>query len=92
MWRKGTYGEIQWVGVPYKDYRQKYDEIYPNGWRLANLSNYVIGGKVYYSAVFKKKQTPDREYDIYSWEYDDFRAKEDELRKKGWRVFLLNTY
>lgn len=91
VWRKGNLGQIQWVGVSYKDYRAKYDQIFPQGWRLSLLSNYVVGGKVYYSAVFTQ-QGAEPERQIYSWEYEDFRAKADELRKQGWELSIVNTY
>jgi hypothetical protein len=55
IWRKGSHGEVQVYGWTYADYRAKYDELYPEGWRLYILNAYVLpGGEVRYNAVWRQ--------------------------------------
>jgi hypothetical protein len=55
IWRPGSHGEIQVYGWTYADYRAKYDELWPKGWRLYILNPYVLpGGEVRYDAVWRQ--------------------------------------
>src|SRR5262249_48545462 len=46
--------EIQVYGWSYEDYRKKYDELWPQGWRLYILQSYVMpNGQVLYNAVWR---------------------------------------
>jgi hypothetical protein len=90
VWRQGSGEEIQAHGWTYEQYRRKYDEIFPKGWRLHLLKNTVEQGQTLYSAVWRKSTVP--EYQIYGWKYEDYRKKYDEIFPNGWRLFILNSY
>ena len=90
VWRQGSGEEIQVYGWTYEQYRKKYDEIFPKGWRLHLLKNTVEKGQVLYSAVWRKSTV--EEYQVYGWKYQDYRKKYDEIFPKGWRLFILNNY
>ena len=51
----GAMPEIQVYGWNYADYRKKYDELWPQGWRLYVLDSYVMpNGQVLYNAVWRQ--------------------------------------
>jgi len=54
------------------------------------LNNYVEGGQERYTAVFRQSASP--EFQVYGWDYKDYRAKYDELWTKGWRLEMVNIY
>jgi len=55
IWRPGSHAEQGIYGWTYSDYRARYDELYPQGWRLYVLHAFVLpGGEVRYDAVFRK--------------------------------------
>jgi hypothetical protein len=89
-WRPGTEGEIQVYGWSYDDYRTKYDELWPHGWRLKFLRPYVVNDQVFYSAAWEP--STEGEIQVYGWSYDDYRAKYDELWPQGWRLKFLQPY
>jgi hypothetical protein len=90
VWRKGDAEEIQVYGWEYDDYRKRYDQLWPQGWRLHILENIVEDGKVFYNAVWRRSAAP--EIQVYGWKYADFRRKYDELWPQGWRLQLLSNY
>jgi hypothetical protein len=45
---------------------------------------------VLYNAVWRKGKQA--EVQVYSWEYDAFRLKDESLRSEGWRLAMVNTY
>lgn len=90
VWRKGNAEEIQVYGWEYDDYRKRYDQLWPQGWRLHILENVVEDGKVLYNAVWRKSTAP--EFQVYGWKYADFRRKYDELWPQGWRLHSLSNY
>ncbi len=90
VWEPSTEGEFQVYGWSYKDYREKYDEIWPNGWRLKQLCPYIVGGHVRYTAVWEPSS--EGEFQVYGWTYKDYREKYDEIWEKGWRLKLLCPY
>jgi Bacterial tandem repeat domain 1 len=53
VWRPGNEGEIQVYGWLYADYRQQYDTLWTEGWRLYSLESYVVNGQVLYNAVWR---------------------------------------
>ena len=89
-WRKSSVEEKQVYGWEYAHYRKLYDTLWPQGWRLYQLENTVVDGKVLYSAVWRRGAEP--EIQIYNATYNDYRAKYDELWGQGWRLHLLNNY
>ena len=91
VWQPSTEGEIQVYGWTYEDYRAKYDELWPQGWRLKLLDVYVVNGQVLYTAVWQPSST-EGEIQVYGWTYEDYRAKYDELWRQGWRLKLLDVY
>ncbi|HYO52125.1 hypothetical protein [Archangium sp.] len=90
VWEPGTQAEIQVYGWAYADYREKYDQLWGQGWRLHTLQPYVVNGVVRYNAVWR--QSTEGEIQVYGWSYESFRAKYDELWPQGWRLRLLQPY
>jgi hypothetical protein len=90
VWRPSTEGEIQVYGWTYADYRAKYDELWPQGWRLKFLQPYVVNGEVRYTAAWRP--STEGEIQVYGWTYADYRAKYDELWPQGWRLKFLQPY
>lgn len=90
VWRPSTAGEIQVYGWTYAGFRAKYDELWPQGWRLKQLNVHVVNGQPRYTAVWKP--STEGEIQVYGWSYEDFRAKYDELWPQGWRLKLLSVY
>jgi hypothetical protein len=90
VWRRGTVPEVQVYGWSYADYRAKYDELWPRGWRLYILQSYVRNGQVLYNAVWRRSTMP--EIQVYGWSYADYRARYDELWPQGWRLYILQSY
>jgi Bacterial tandem repeat domain 1 len=82
--------EIQVYGWNYTDYRRKYDELWPQGWRLYILQSYVTNGEVLYNAVWRRSISD--EIQVYGWAYADYRNKYDELWPQGWRLYILQSY
>jgi hypothetical protein len=64
--------------------------LWAKGWRLAILNNYIVNGHVKYTAVFRPGNFG--EIQVYGWYYDDFRARDMELRKQGLRLEMVNIY
>jgi polyglycine hydrolase-like protein len=90
VWQPGNQPEIQVYGWKYTDYRAKYDEIWPLGWRLYSLEPYVVNGQVLYNAVWR--QSTEGEIQVYGWTYADYRQKYDQLWLQGWRLKILQPY
>lgn len=90
VWRPSTQGEIQLYGAKYDDYRARYDELWPQGWRLKLLEVHVRDGVPRYTAVWHPSTSA--EIQVYDWSYDDYRAKYDSLWEKGWRLHVLQAY
>ncbi len=92
VWVPGNGAEIQVYGWTYTDYREKYDQLWSQGWRLYSLQPYVInnGTAVRYNAVWRP--STEGEIQVYGWTYSDFRAKYDELWPQGWRLKILQPY
>ena len=84
-------GEVQIYGSSYTDYRKKYDELWPLGWRLYILQSYLApGGDLLYNAVWR--QCTSDEQQIYGSSYSDYKKKYDELFPKGWRLYIFQAY
>jgi len=90
VYEKNLDEEIRITGWTYEFFRNKYDELWKEGWRLHLLENVVENGLVLYSAVWRKGNYS--EIQIYSWDYSDYRKKYDELWKKDWRLKILTNY
>lgn len=90
VWEKGTVPEIQVYAWTYQDYRNKYDELWAQGWRLFSLQPFVVNGVVRYNAVWR--QSLEGEIQVYGWTYADYRAKYDQLWGQGWRLKILQPY
>ena len=43
-----------------------------------------------YTAVWRQASLG--EIQVYGWRYDDFREKDEELRKQGLRLTMVNAY
>ena len=89
-WQPGGIDEIRIHDWAYADYRKKYDELWPHGWRLHLLENRVVNKQVRYTAVWRPSTSG--EIQVYGWSYEDYRKKYDELWPQGWRLKFINTY
>jgi hypothetical protein len=89
VWEAGAQDETQVYDWRYEDYRKKYDELWPLGWRLHALENRVVGNEVRYTAVWRQGAVP--EVQVYEKTYEDFRRTYDELWPQGWRLHLLSN-
>jgi hypothetical protein len=89
-WVPSTTSEYQMYDVPYATYRARYDELWPQGWRLFGLNVVVVNGVPLYTAVWRPASGG--EYQIYGATYAQYRARYDELWPQGWRLKLLTRY
>jgi hypothetical protein len=90
VWQPSNEPEIQVYAWKYEDYRNKYDELWPLGWRLYSLEPYVVNGEVLYNAVWHR--STEGEVQIYGWTYDDYRKQYDQMWSQGWRLKILQPY
>ncbi|WP_147447041.1 hypothetical protein [Corallococcus sp. CA054B] len=90
VWEPSTQSEIQAYARTYADYREKYDQLWSQGWRLHTLQPYVVGTQVLYNAVWRP--STEGEIQLYGATYTAFRAKYDELWPQGWRLKILQPY
>jgi hypothetical protein len=90
VWKPSEEDEIQVYGWKYQDYRNKYDELWPQGWRLHILETVVENSVPKYNAVWRRSTSD--EIQVYRWSYQDFRNKYDQLWPQGWRLHILDTY
>jgi hypothetical protein len=89
-WSPLTGGEFQMYDVPYPTYRARYDELWPQGWRLHSLSIVVVNGEPLYTAVWRPGGGG--EFQVYGVPYAQYRARYDELWPQGWRLKLLTRF
>lgn len=90
VWEPNNSSEIQVYGWSYADYRNKYDQLWGQGWRLYSLQPYVVNNQVRYNAVWRP--STEGEIQVYGWSYADYRAQYDQLWNQGWRLKLLEPY
>ncbi|MBN8232243.1 hypothetical protein JYK02_32500 [Corallococcus macrosporus] len=90
VWEPGTQSELQAYARTYAEYREKYDQLWSQGWRLHTLQPYVVGTQVLYNAVWRPGT--EGELQLYGATYTAFRAKYDELWPQGWRLKILQPY
>jgi hypothetical protein len=91
VWRPGNTGETQVYGWTYSDFLNKYNELFPQGWRLYLLDSYVLSdGTVRYNAVWRP--STHAETQVYGWTYADYRTQYDTFWTEGWRLYILNAY
>jgi hypothetical protein len=88
-WTPSTVGEYQLYGASVEQFRARYNELLPDGWRLRFLSTYNSGGPRI-TAVWR--QTHERETWVHGWEYADLRARYDVLWQQGWRLKVLDRF
>ncbi|WP_457226416.1 hypothetical protein [Nocardia gipuzkoensis] len=89
-WTQNTSGEYQIFDVPYDQYRARYDQLWPQGWRLHALSSVVVNRQPLYTAIWRPGTA--RETQLYGVDYATYRARYDELWPQGWRLKLLTRY
>ena len=88
-WEPLTVGEYQIYGAKVEQFRTRYDELWPDGWRLVFLSTYNSGGA---RITVVWRQTNEPETWVHSWEYADLRARYDVLWQQGWRLKLFDRF
>jgi Bacterial tandem repeat domain 1 len=77
-------------GWNYADYRNRYDTLWPQGWRLYSLQSYVSSGQTLYNAVWRPGTMA--EVQVYGYNYQDYRSKYDALWPQGWRLYVLDAF
>jgi len=83
--------ETQAYGVSFTDYKKKYDELWPKGWRIYILQSYVVpNGDVLYNAVWRESK--DDEQQLYASSYSNYKNTYDGLLSQGWRLYILQSY
>jgi hypothetical protein len=83
--------ETQVYGWTYTDYRNDYNKLWSEGWRLYILDSYVLAnGTVSYNAVWRP--ATHGEIQVYGNTYADYRARYNTLWTEGWRLYSLTTY
>jgi len=84
--------EIQVYGWKYADYRNEYNKLFPEGWRLYSLQSYVLSnGDVRYNAVWRPAGNTAEEQ-LYGVTYSEFRSTYNTLYPEGWRLYILQSY
>lgn len=73
----------------HQQFKARYDELWPHGWRLRFLSTYNLDGARITAAW---RQTKEPEIWVHSWEYADLRARYDVLWQQGWRLKLFDRF
>lgn len=83
--------ETQVYEWTYEDYRNDYNKLWTEGWRLYLLDSYVIAdGTVRYNAVWRPADHG--EIQVYDYKYSDYRNEYNKLWNEGWRLYSLTTY
>ena len=92
VWRPaGNTAEEQLYGVTYSEFRNTYNTLYPEGWRLYILQSYVLpNGDVLYNAVFRPGDSGETQ--VYGWTLSDFQTEYNTLWTEGWRLYILDSY
>lgn len=99
VWRQPDYhmeqcacaNETQVYEWTYDDYRNDYNKLWNEGWRLYILDSYVISdGTVRYNAVWRP--ATHGEIQIYGATYSDYRTEYNKLWNEGLRLYSLTTY
>jgi hypothetical protein len=89
VWNKvGDVPEKRVFGVGETDYLAQYEALHKAGWRVHLLEPYVVGGKVKYSAVFRKAPKVE-EQQALSLEPKAYATKNAAMRKDGWHLHVL---
>src|SRR6185312_1746992 len=81
--------EIQVYGWTYPDYRKKYDELWPLGWRLYILQSYVVNNQIYYNAVWRKWMGG--EFQLYNGTPSEVKARSNSLGD-SWQLYILQPF
>lgn len=91
VFRPGNLGEQQLYGVDYTTFRNTYNTLYPEGWRLSILQSYILpNGDVLYNAVFRPGDSGETQ--VYGWKFTDFQTEYNKLWNEGWRLYILDSY
>ncbi|MFQ6326904.1 hypothetical protein ACLMAL_12270 [Nocardia sp. CWNU-33] len=89
-WTQNTSGEYQIYDATYAQYRARYDELWPQNWRLHSLNVVTVNEQPLYAAVWRPGTGG--EIQIYGATYAQYRARYDELWPQNWRLKLLTRY
>ncbi|WP_157092301.1 hypothetical protein [Thioalkalivibrio nitratireducens] len=80
VWRKSAVAEDRVFGWTYNDFREKYGQLWEQGWRVHLLQAYVEQDRILFNGVFRIGRH--QEFGIYNWEGSDFERKSEEIRKE----------
>lgn len=89
-WGQNTSGEYQIYDATYAQYRARYDELWPQNWRLHSLDVLPVNGKPLYTAVWRPGSGG--EIQIYGATFAEYKTQYDELWPRKWRLKLLTRY
>lgn len=88
VWQQSTAGEIQVYGWAYSDYRNFYDQLWNDGWRLKTLDTYVMSGEqVRYNATWQPGWGSETQ--VYEYGDEAFRSTDDTFQSQGWSLEIL---
>lgn len=90
VWRQSTAAEIQLYARPFAEYKQRYDELWPLGWRLHILQTHVANGQELYTAVWRRSTVAETQ--VYGASYALYNQRYQALEPLGWRLHLLQAY
>ena len=79
-------------GYDFDTYQAKYDELWPQGYRLEILEVFVLDGEPRYMATWRKQRGNSGEVQHYGLNRNQLIAKYDELWRSNWRLEMIETY
>ena len=91
VWVPGDQGETQYYELGFDAFKAKADDLEKDELAAAHPEQSFRrdGEGGVFGRVAKSEAAEAR---VYAWDYDSFRAKDAELREKGWRLHVLNEF
>lgn len=80
------------TGYDFSTYQAKYDELWPQGYRLDILEIFVLNGQTRYMATWRKARGNPGEVQHYGLDRSQLLDKYDELWGNNWRLEMIETY
>ena len=87
VWRRDRGDEVQVFDVNFDDFNRKYNELWPQGWRLHILENRVVNNQVLYTAIWRPSTADELQFGPLS--HRAFLSQYDALWRLGFRLHLL---
>jgi hypothetical protein len=89
VWERSNAGEIQIYGATEAQYRAKYNELWPLGWRLKLINVYSTSQGSRFTAVWQR--STEDEVGMYTRPRAEFIAKNNEQLERGYSLKLLDA-